>query len=416
MKPVKLMWMSVATLLGALAANAQPLNAPKARYIVKDLGTLGGSFAVAGGISNNGWVEGFSLLPGDNIAHSFLWHNGVMIDLGTLGGPNSSSEWRTNEFGNVGGNSDTSTSDPNGEDFCGFGTQLICRAFFWAQGTMIAQPTLGGNNSSAYGVNDWGELAGSAEKNIPEPTCAGTAQVLQYKPVIWLLGHVYELPTVHGDPVGVAYAVNGLGDAVGQTGPCGTEQFGGSGHAVLWKNGKAIDLGSLGGTTNNAPQDLNILDQVVGFSGLAGDATFHAFLWQRGVMTDLGTLPGDVHSVAESINKDGQVVGRSSDAHFNGRGVVWQNGVMTDFNALIPANSPLYILECNANNDLGEIVGMAMEISTGEVHAYLATPIGGNGGGALAAATTLRPSFTLPDNFRALLNRQKRTGTAQIQH
>jgi probable HAF family extracellular repeat protein len=49
------------------------------------------------------------------------------------------------------------------------------------------------------------------------------------------------------------------------------------------------------------------------------------------------TLPGDIHSVAEGINIAGQMLGRSSDADFNGRGYAWQNGVMTDFNTLIPA-------------------------------------------------------------------------------
>ncbi len=239
---------------------------------------------------------------------------------------------------------------------------------------MIAQPTLGGNNGVGFGSNDLGDLAGSAENKIQEPTCAGTGQVLQYKPVLWRQGRVYELPTLGDDPVGVAYAINDWGEAVGQTGPCGTEAFGGTGHAVLWVNGKPFDLGSLGGTTNNAPQDLNNLGQVVGFSGLSGDATFHAFLWERGVMKDLGTLAGDVHSVAESINSTGEIVGRSSDASFNGRGVVWQNGVITDLNTLIPANSGLFITEGTSNNDLGQIVGTAMQISTGEMHAFLATP------------------------------------------
>jgi probable HAF family extracellular repeat protein len=211
------------------------------------------------------------------------------------------------------------------------------------------------------------------------------------------------------DPVGVAYAVNDWGEAVGQTGPCGTEAFGGTGHAVLWNNGKPLDLGSLGGTTNNAPQDLNNRGQVVGFSGLSGDATFHAFLWERGVMTDLGTLAGDVHSVAESINSTGEIVGRSSDASFNGRGVVWQNGVITDLNTLIPANSGLYITEGTSNNDSGQIVGTAMLISTGEMHAFLATPsYNVNGGDIAASGHVERPNLAPSEKVRKLLQRRKR--------
>jgi probable HAF family extracellular repeat protein len=409
MKSAKLTHLTAAIFLAVLAAHAQSNAAPKVRYTIKDLGTLGGSFSFAGGISDSGWVQGNSSLPGDNVTHSFLWRNGVMTDLGTLGGPNSLSDFRPNDFGDGGGYSDTSTPDPNGEDFCGFGTQLICRAFFWRHGAMIAQPTLGGNNGVGFGTNDLGDLAGSAENKIHEPTCAGTGQLLQYKPALWRQGHVYELPTLGNDPVGVAYAINDWGQVVGQTGPCGTEAFGGTGHAVLWNNGKPLNLGSLGGTTNNAPQDLNNLGQVVGFSGLSGDATFHAFLWQRGVMTDLGTLPGDVHSVAESINSSGEIVGRSSDASFNGRGVVWQNGVITDLNTLIPANSDLFIMEGASNNDLGQIVGVAMQISTGEMHAFLATPrYNANGGDIAASDHVEKPNLVLSEKVRKLLQRRKR--------
>jgi probable HAF family extracellular repeat protein len=417
-KPVSVAAIALLTALAGLSslhAQQQKQGTHKARYTIKDLGTLGGTFAFAGGISDDGWVVGFSTLPGDNVTHSFLWRNGVVTDLGTLGGPNSFSDFRPNEFGDAGGYSDLSTSDPNGEDFCGFGTQLVCLAFFWHQGAMHALPTLGGNNGGGFGTNNLGDLAGDAENTVQEPTCAGTGQVFQYKPVIWRQGRVHELPTLGNDPVGVAYAINDLSEAVGQTGPCGTEAFGGTGHAVLWKNGKAIDLGSLGGTTNNAPQDLNIWGQVVGFSGLSGDATFHAFLWQRSKMADLGTLPGDVHSVAESINIWGEVVGRSSDADFNGRGWVLQNGVMTDLNTLIPANSPLYIEEGTANNDWGQIAGIATEVSTGETHAVLLIPVGnGSASAAISEAldTVRRPAFTLSANQRRMMGRRgKRFGS-----
>jgi probable HAF family extracellular repeat protein len=173
---------------------------------------------------------------------------------------------------------------------------------------------------------------------------------------------------------------------------------------VLWKNGKAIDLGNLGGSTNNVAQNLNNRGQVVGYSGLSGDATFHAFLWQSGSMTDLGTLPGDIHSVAETINIWGEVVGRSSDADFNGRGVVWQNGVPADLNTLIPANSSLYIEEATSNNDLGWIVAAASDMD-GNSHAVLLIPANG---AALAEAfdSVQRRKITPPANVRKLLRQR----------
>ena len=92
--------------------------------------------------------------------------------------------------------------------------------------------------------------------------------------------------------------MNNLGQVVGATGTCGPfnaiEQNNLTPlHAVLWQNGKAIDLGNLGGDGKSFgifANGLNDYGQVVGASDTAGDASFHGFLWQRGHITDLGTL------------------------------------------------------------------------------------------------------------------------------
>jgi len=58
----------------------------------------------------------------------------------------------------------------------------------------------------------------------------------------------------------------------------------------------------------------------------------------------------------------------------NCRAFVYQNKTMMDLNALIPANSPLYLMFAFVINDAGEIAGQALQISTGQVHAFVATP------------------------------------------
>src|SRR5262249_1199945 len=55
-------------------------------YSVIDLGTLGGSFAVANGINNQGQVTGGSTDIHGNVL-PYIWSQGVMRALGTLGGP-----------------------------------------------------------------------------------------------------------------------------------------------------------------------------------------------------------------------------------------------------------------------------------------------------------------------------------------
>ncbi len=210
-------------------------------------------------------------------------------------------------------------------------------------------------------------------------------------------------------PVFGHYAINDPGQAVGSLGNwCGTLD-----HALLWENGTVTYLPSLGGAMYNVPLAINNQGQAVGFSDLAGDEATHAVLWQGSTASDLGTLPGDAYSEADGINADGQVVGGSCGE--NGcSAVLWQNGTTTDLNNLIPPGSALYLYMAHAVNSRGEIVGMALWNGTSEFHAFLATPTNPNTVGGIATltpgATRQRPSVTLPENVRKLLQRQRRFG------
>jgi len=62
-------------------------------------------------------VAGYSRLP-DRNRHATLWRNGVLSDLGTLGGPNSSVTWGVkNTAGIIVGISQTATPEPLGESW-----------------------------------------------------------------------------------------------------------------------------------------------------------------------------------------------------------------------------------------------------------------------------------------------------------
>ncbi|MGA2372345.1 MAG: hypothetical protein ABSG11_16890, partial [Candidatus Korobacteraceae bacterium] len=97
---------------------AQKPNHKLPHYTVLDLGTLGGTFSGAQDDAPNqsGQADGYSTLPGDTVFHAFLWGRSGMIDLGTLGGPNSNAIWQLNDWGAVPAVSDTTTPDPNDED------------------------------------------------------------------------------------------------------------------------------------------------------------------------------------------------------------------------------------------------------------------------------------------------------------
>ena len=391
------------TLIGSAWAQQTP---PAARYTVIDLGTLGGTFSLAYAINNRGQIDGFSTLPGDTVEHSFLYNSGSTIDLGTLGGPDSMSFSLLNNLTQVGGASDTGVSDPNGEDYCAFGTNLICQGFVWQNGLLSPVPALGGNNSQVAAVNARGQVAGYAETTYHDPDCVAP-QVLQTLPTVWNGGHVQALATFPGDRDGAAFGMNDNGDVTGASGSCGAYdgRYGVAlvpKHAVLWHRGRLTYLGSLGGQINNSGLAINNSDQVVGASDIAGDQYQHAFIWQNGTMRDMGTLPGDVVSAAVAVNNRGQATGVSVDNENNIRGFLWQNGVMMDLNDLIPPNSPLYLLHGFGINDSGEIVGFAYIFSTGEVHGFLAIPTTGAGAAPPAGNGGAR-KLSLPKNARRLL-------------
>jgi probable HAF family extracellular repeat protein len=401
---------AASSLLATLATAQTP------RYTVTDLGTSG----AANGINFQGRVAGVANLPNGN-SRAFLSGPGVMYDLGTLGGANSS-EGGLNASSQMAVFAENSKTDPLSENFCGFGTSNICLAAIW-NGTMTALPTLGGNNSIAYAINNQGQVAGAAETTTKDPTCIAP-QAFQFEAALWgPTGQIQELPPLPGDTVGAAMWLNNYGQVVGSSGTCAsgglTPDFTGT-HAVLWQNGVPTNLGNLGGAMVTLGQSINDLGEVVGCADLAGElpgfpfVQFHGFLWTPAAgMQDLGTVGTDFTSFGIGINNNGQAVGASCDDMGNCRASVWQNKTMMDLNALVPANSPLYLTLALVINDAGEIAGQAMDKSTGEMHAFVATPE------PASAAAKLEPSspdlsrpMVLSENARKLIQQRLRFGRA----
>src|SRR4029077_2543547 len=180
------------TSIRLVAQDQEEHHKKHTHYLVKDLGTLGGTAGVAEGISDRGWVVGDANLAGDQSGHAFLSRDGVMTDLGTLGGMNSQEQWPVKDNRGLSvGSAETSAMDPFNEDFCGFDansgvppTGLICLGFLWRDGVMTALPTLGGNNAQADAVNNLGEEAGLAETATLDPRCV-FPQVLDVEAVVW---------------------------------------------------------------------------------------------------------------------------------------------------------------------------------------------------------------------------------------
>jgi probable HAF family extracellular repeat protein len=403
--------LALATLAAPVCALAQPTNSPK--YTIVDLGPVGPSWSQGQPfvISGNGLVSGEKVLanpnsPAEWVSHGVVWEGSStkVITIPGLGGPNNVA-FGVNTRGHAAGQADTQTPDPNGEDFCG-STALglthsgnTCVPFLWQNGDIVVLPRLRnssgteGSNGSALQINDFGMVAGTAENGEVDTTCPGASvspQTIQFKPVIWAQPfpwwqeHIWELPTIDGDPDGIAFAINNLGQAVGSSGNCAPFNVLAQNnltplHAVLWRNGNAINLGNLGGDgkfNGIYATGLNDRGQVVGTSDTTGDASFHAFLWEQGHITDLKTLPGDSYSSATAISKDGLVLGLSISASFSPRATLWRDGTATDMNTLVPQDSALYLESACSINDKGEIIGFAtLKSNSSETHAYLAKPV-----------------------------------------
>jgi probable HAF family extracellular repeat protein len=102
-------------------------------------------------INNRGQIIGTSNLVGDLSTHAFVWENGVMTNLGTLGGPNSYPLW-INDRGDIVGEADISFV----QNSLG---QFPHHAFLWRNGTMTDLGTLG-STSHAESINNKGQVVG----------------------------------------------------------------------------------------------------------------------------------------------------------------------------------------------------------------------------------------------------------------
>jgi probable HAF family extracellular repeat protein len=148
---------------------------------------------------------------------------------------------------------------------------------------------------------------------------------------------------------------------------------------------------------------INNRGQAVGKVRSVDGTTFVAALWQPdGALTILGFLPGDVAAFATGINNRGQVVGNNVDSGNNwSHGFIWQNGVMTDLNTLIPADSNLFVISASNINERGQISGMATVQTgphAGDIHAFLATPVNESIGTSMADFARTHPHSNLPAN------------------
>jgi probable HAF family extracellular repeat protein len=193
--------------------------------VMHDLGTLGGADTLEYAQNDLGQITGVSYTnstvdPGTGYptVDPYLWQNGHMTDLGTLGGHFGFANW-LNDQGEVVGWSDLA-GDQNAQPF------------LWKNGHMIGLPTIGGGFGFASWISPAGDIAGGYLALPDQQSFHG---------FLWKDGKMTDLPPVGGAPDAFGNAVNDLGQVVGNENTADNQEV----IAVLWSGGLGYDLNTL---------------------------------------------------------------------------------------------------------------------------------------------------------------------------
>ena len=231
---------------------------------LKMIGTFGGSQSYGTGINENNQVAGYATTADDATTHAFLYNSSSagLLDLGTLIGAGGNSEaFALNNFGAVGGSSDTGKVDAFGNP--------ITDAVIWSVGKKIQ-------------INDLGNLSGgtyaqvNALNNFGLATGFSTLASGQSDAFVYFAGQLYDIGTLGGSAA-EGLGINDLGFVVGYsntTGDAGIDAF-------LWTPFTGmIDLNSL--LPPNSPwvllqaSGINDDGTIVGYGLINGE--YHAFI------------------------------------------------------------------------------------------------------------------------------------------
>jgi probable HAF family extracellular repeat protein len=316
--------LALALLLGV------PRSAFGVSYRIEPLGTLGGTFARAYGVSGP-WIAGQSYTAGGSL-RGFIWSDGEMRELETLGGTSSHAQsvnshgiaagWAQDSLGysrpavwdgygvtalpTLGGYKGTvwDISDDGLAVGNSFINQSTYHATLWSGQTAYDLGTLGGSYSVAYGRSSSGWIVGEADDSYGSNWAT-----------VWINGVPQYLGAFQGGSWSTARAVNSRNQVIfyGNT----PSSFG---RSALWWNGNFTDMGTLGGSTTYA-YGLNDLGLAVGESTLLSGLV-HAFVYDGSMIQDLGTLGGNF-SKAYAIDNDGVIVGMAHDPQGQTHAVRW---------------------------------------------------------------------------------------------
>lgn len=362
--------------------------------VTKDLGVLpGGTSAFAYSINDRGTILGsgqagiLDPLTGAPQLHGMLWRDGELQDLGTLGG-NTNNPFAINNRDDVVGASTNGVPDPFANapmPTCHAIETGVCpdatfafaatftvtttetRAYLWQDGVLHDLGTLGGPDSAAEMINDRGDVTGWSYTSFTPNASSGVPNV---HPFFWdaKTHRMTDMGTL-GGTFAAPYWINNRGQVVGASNLAGDQII----HPFIWSAADGMqDLGEVGAYGH--ADWINDAGEVVGLTEYA-NRDKRAFYWRNGKMLDLGTIGTDKDSEATSINSHGVVVGVAgvfgeADLH----GFIWiSSGPLVALDELVVAGTTIKVVAATQINERGEIAGTG-QLPNGDLHAVVLIP------------------------------------------
>ena len=340
-----------------------------APYRITKIGVEGREF-LRGYLNNAGQIA-FSVAPEINTGvpdvpgASYLYDNGVLTNLGGLGGLYTTVS-SINEAGQIVGR--TQTREP------------MTFGFLYEKETgMQILTQFGDRGGFAHAINDAGQIVGIAY---------GPSRAV----LLENLDEVTELGTL-GYRSSIAYDINNHGQVVGVL----TAEDNSEERPFVYENGEMTNLGTLSGSLGGIALANNDLGQIVGMTSVAfaEHDEHHAFIYDAdGGMRDIGE-PLE-YSMAVDINNHGQVVGLRRNVANTSAAFLYdeQNGRQYLIDLIEPQSEWSYLTNAYAINDHGQIIGRGL--INGRRIGFLMTPVPEPSTLALLAISAL----TLPSRRR----------------
>jgi probable HAF family extracellular repeat protein len=323
---------------------------------VINLPSLGGDYAVANDINDQGEVVGQSELVGGLGNYATRWDaSHTPTNLNALGSSIISVAYAINNLGHIVGMSEDGSGLRSATLWDGRGGIVDVHAAIGSTGSSIP-----------WDINDNGVIVGQAAIN------PGFA-----KGFVWDQVNPAQVAGTDSYMGGANYGVNNAGEIVGSG-----FFFGDPDDALLaipdGRGGYDYPLINPIGFYFSQARGINNSMMAVGHTSYNSTTTGWNAVIYTGDPSDpvqvLGTLPGLDTSEAADVNDNGMVVGYAWDGQFTGldpRAWVWVDGTMYDLNDLLDASSDFEMLSrATGVNNHGDIVGFG-RLHDGTTGAFL---------------------------------------------